>query len=355
MSKVPFFSICIPNYNYEQYVGLTIESVLKQTYEYFEVIVVDNKSTDNSWQVIKSYAERDSRIRIFQNNYNIGFAPNLQRATQEAKGTHIILLSSDDLMYPEALSTYAKVLQEQGEKIDETVIHASCDQIDSQGNYLRTVLRIDELLSVKFYDKGQDSVPTFEVSQQSSLDAVSFGLKTNQGIGAFLSTCYAKKLWDRVEGYDTQYFIFPDKAFLIKILLLEVNYLYVNQPFFGYRIHNNNQNAKNAGQAALKHQVDGYMRTINFPENDLKKLGFDRADLQSFYIRNHCERHAFIAFYQDYRLKAFKIICFAYASYPKIAVKSSKLWILTFLLLLGPIGSFLFRKIYDGWKKRDID
>ena len=99
----PSFSICIPNYNYGDYIGETIQSVLNQSYQNFEIIVADNASTDNSVDVVKSF--KDDRIRLIQNEINIGFSPNLQKATMYANGDFINLLSSDDLMKPNALET----------------------------------------------------------------------------------------------------------------------------------------------------------------------------------------------------------------------------------------------------------
>ena len=61
----PNFSICIPNYNYGKYIGDTLKSVLSQTYQNFEVIVVDNASTDDSLEVVKSF--KDDRIKLFIN------------------------------------------------------------------------------------------------------------------------------------------------------------------------------------------------------------------------------------------------------------------------------------------------
>ena len=59
------FSICIPNYNYAQYVGETIQSVLDQSYENFEIIIADNASEDDSLNVIKSF--NDPRIKLIEN------------------------------------------------------------------------------------------------------------------------------------------------------------------------------------------------------------------------------------------------------------------------------------------------
>ena len=78
------FSICIPNYNYANYIGKTIQSVLSQSYSNFEIIVADNASNDDSVKVVKSF--NDNRVIISENNYNIAFSPNLDKATKDVDG-----------------------------------------------------------------------------------------------------------------------------------------------------------------------------------------------------------------------------------------------------------------------------
>src|SRR5262245_28546178 len=101
--KKPYFSVCIPNYNYEKFIGETIQSVLDQSFQDFEILVADNASTDDSVRVIQSF--RSPQLRLLENRYNIGFSPNLDRATHDARGQHLLLLSSDDLMRRDALKT----------------------------------------------------------------------------------------------------------------------------------------------------------------------------------------------------------------------------------------------------------
>lgn len=94
----PLVSILIPVYNRENIVAETIESAMAQTYKNIEIIIVDNCSTDNTWQVLKDYAEKDSRIRIFKNAENIGPVKNWKRCIDEAKGEYAKILFSDDLI-----------------------------------------------------------------------------------------------------------------------------------------------------------------------------------------------------------------------------------------------------------------
>ena len=107
----PKFSICIPNFNYEHYIDITLSSVHHQLYDNFEVFVSDNASTDKSIEVIKKHAIADSRVSYRANPSNIGFAGNLDEAGRMAQGDWMIMLSSDDVMNNNALAEYNKFIQ----------------------------------------------------------------------------------------------------------------------------------------------------------------------------------------------------------------------------------------------------
>jgi glycosyltransferase involved in cell wall biosynthesis len=96
-------SIITPSYNSEKFIGKTIESVLAQTYQNWEMIIVDDKSTDNSLDIIKNYTEKDQRIRLIKLNNNAGVANARNKAILECKGDYIAFLDSDDLWLPEKL------------------------------------------------------------------------------------------------------------------------------------------------------------------------------------------------------------------------------------------------------------
>jgi len=91
-------SIIIPVYNRVNIISETIESALGQRYENFEVVIVDNASTDGTWEVIQQYALNDSRVRVFRNDHNIGAVRNWKRALDEALGYYGKILWSDDLI-----------------------------------------------------------------------------------------------------------------------------------------------------------------------------------------------------------------------------------------------------------------
>ena len=94
-------SIVTASYNYEQYIKETIQSVLNQTYQDWEMIIVDDCSSDNSINVIKSF--NDERIKLFVNEKNLGLKGTVKRGIEEAKCDWIVFLESDDKITPDYL------------------------------------------------------------------------------------------------------------------------------------------------------------------------------------------------------------------------------------------------------------
>lgn len=99
----PTFSISMTLYNNEKYITEAIESVLNQTYKNFELIIVDDRSTDNSWNLVWKYCEKDDRIIIFKNKEHTGVAGAHKLAFHLAKGKYIVIVDSDDVIVSTAL------------------------------------------------------------------------------------------------------------------------------------------------------------------------------------------------------------------------------------------------------------
>lgn len=94
-------SIIMPSYNTSDYIGEAINSVLNQTYKNWELIIIDDNSTDNTANIVQSFD--DSRINYLVNNENKGAAYSRNRALRKAKGNWIAFLDSDDIWYPNKL------------------------------------------------------------------------------------------------------------------------------------------------------------------------------------------------------------------------------------------------------------
>ena len=103
-------SVILTSYNYEQYIKEVIESVLNQTFKDFELIIVDDCSTDNSAEIIKQF--NDSRIKFIQNDKNYGLKYSVQKALNIAHGEWIAFLESDDLWVSNTLETRIKYIEQ---------------------------------------------------------------------------------------------------------------------------------------------------------------------------------------------------------------------------------------------------
>lgn len=99
----PIVSVLMTSYNREKYIAEAIESLLASTFKAFELIIVDDCSKDNTVQIAKSYAEKDSRIRLYVNESNLGQFGNRNKAASYATGDYVKYLDSDDYIFPESL------------------------------------------------------------------------------------------------------------------------------------------------------------------------------------------------------------------------------------------------------------
>lgn len=128
-------SVVCPSYNAEKYIGLTIQSILDQSEQDFEIIVVDDCSSDKTVEIVKSF--NDKRIRLFVNNENKGAAYSRNFALRHAIGEYIAFLDADDLWTPEKLEHQLKFMEENKYAFSYT----KYEEIDDDGN------RVGKLIS----------------------------------------------------------------------------------------------------------------------------------------------------------------------------------------------------------------
>lgn len=98
-------------YNREKYIAYAIESVLKSSFNNFELIVVDDCSTDRTFEISKSYEIKDSRVRVYQNHKNLGDYMNRNKAADYAVGKYIKYMDSDDVMYSHCLEVMVSAME----------------------------------------------------------------------------------------------------------------------------------------------------------------------------------------------------------------------------------------------------
>ena len=110
----PLFSVIVASYNYANLIGETLDSLLAQTYQDYEIIIVDDGSSDNSLSVIDKYMKQSDKIKLYThpNHQNKGLIETIKLGIQMSSGEYIAFCESDDLWMPKHLEEQAKVIQE---------------------------------------------------------------------------------------------------------------------------------------------------------------------------------------------------------------------------------------------------
>lgn len=208
--KHPLFSILIANYNNGRYLQEAIDSVLAQTYTNWEVVLVDDKSTDNSFEIYEKYKD-DSRFRIYYNEENKGCGYTKRRCAELANGELCGFLDPDDKLAPEALEVVvAEHIERQGCVLVYTTTYQWDDILDKM-SVLEVVGKIDE---------DED----YLISQKKSV---------------FHFASLKKSLYNKTEGIDPKLRTGVDFDMFLK--LEEVGDLYyIDSPMYYYRQTNPN-------------------------------------------------------------------------------------------------------------------
>jgi len=344
------FSICIPNYNYGQYIGETIESAISQDYDNIEVVISDNQSTDNSWQVIQEYAQKDPRVKVFQNAANLGFAGNLDAVSAKATGDYHLLVSSDDLINPGALAFYARFIETVGQ--EKMAFSASTTKVDSTGNFLELGRPNSKLWKASDQDEAlsnQFGCPVYKVASGEMLRRC---LLTFYGPFMFVSACYRAGDYLAAGGYGGSRMMNPDKWFHWR-LLGQTDYVYfIDKQLFSYRWHDNNQTAQQKNSGALKFFVDEYRSSFETNQSMLMKAGLSPEEVKESFIFNTVQKYTFGLIKQGQPTMARRVFWLGWAAYPSIMMKSKYSWGIIPLLLLGKIGGYLIRPFKRNYSER---
>lgn len=129
----PLISIIMPVYNAERYLKESLDSILSQTYRNWELIAIEDASTDASLSVLDSYAKKDPRIVIYKNIKNVGVGVSLDKGISLASGDFIARMDADDIAYPERLEKQLKFLQTHPNVVG---VGGQVKLIDQRGAYI---------------------------------------------------------------------------------------------------------------------------------------------------------------------------------------------------------------------------
>jgi len=112
LNSTPLVSVLMTAYNREKFLGEAMASVLASTFNDFELIVVDDCSTDGTVNIAQDFAARDSRVRVYLNEKNLGDYPNRNRTASLARGRYLKYVDSDDLIYPHGLQILVETMEQ---------------------------------------------------------------------------------------------------------------------------------------------------------------------------------------------------------------------------------------------------
>lgn len=107
----PLVSVLMTSYNREKFVAEAVNSVLQSTYKEIELIICDDGSTDKTVEIIRSIAAKDRRVRLHQNEKNLGDYPNRNMVASLATGKYLKYVDSDDMIYPWAIECMANMME----------------------------------------------------------------------------------------------------------------------------------------------------------------------------------------------------------------------------------------------------
>ncbi len=338
------FSICIPNYNYERYLGKTLASVLEQSHTDLEVVIADNASEDRSVEIVR--AGGDPRVRLRVNRCNVGFGGNLDRAAGMAVGEVMILLSSDDLIRAGALATYSQLFTRLGDQAATTVVSSTMDIIDADDNTTGKLGPDRELWRPEDLDPTLSQVLDAPVYCLPADELLRRSLRRMRNPFNFAATAYPRALYQAVEGYGGGRLINPDKWFHWRLLGAAKRAYFIDQPLFAYRWHAANQSAQQAVTGALKHLADEYASTLELDGALLDRLGLERQELEGAFIEHDIGRHGLATLARGQSARARRILRFGQATYPWHLRRNRKASALGWLLALGPVGSWIAARAY---------
>jgi len=192
-------SVCIPVYNGAEYLREAIDSVLNQDFTDFDLIMIDNQSTDNTVDIIKSY--KDPRVKFYQNETNLGMLGNWNRALTLAQGEYIKLLPADDILFPGSLTHQVNILDQDTDH-SIALVTGRRNVIDAKGKLLFT--------------RGFSS-QSMEVNGIKAINKVI--RMGNNPIGEPGSVMFRKSILSKAGNFDPDIFYVMDLNMWLKMLL----------------------------------------------------------------------------------------------------------------------------------------
>jgi glycosyltransferase involved in cell wall biosynthesis len=323
-TALPRVSVCVALYNHAAFVDEAIDSILAQTFQDFEIVIVDDGSTDGSLARVKERAAREPRIRVFThpNGEHRGISAACNRAILESRGEFVTFIASDDTLYPDSLELQLAAL-------------AADPGID-------LVYGLVELMTEDGLPMGKTRGYRLD-PQLSQLEAIIAGCAMPS------TTIMARReCFDRV-GLLDESLVYGDWEICIR-LLSQYRTGFIDRPLARYRVHATNTSI---GPGVSPEKVRGDALDVLFTlRHKVDQLGSDRErilrvveasirNVERRFARMCVDRFVASAGDGDFDLSSLKA---AWSSSPRDVYRSRRTPLILFGLLRGSLGNVLLRK-----------
>ena len=223
---MPSVSIILPMYNVERYINICLKSILAQSFQDFEIIIVDDASTDNSFQICQKNFGDNPKIKILQHEKNQGLGPARNTGIKNARGKYVCLVDSDDAILPNAL----EILYNAAENSGAEIVHFS--------RYYETTQDDDQPFEVKKFTLEKDPHQTegfITTDRIFRWQNCWQHFKDADGIRpmAWLNF-YRRDIFQKYNLY-FEPMISEDEVFFFEILAYVEKFFVINQPLYIYR------------------------------------------------------------------------------------------------------------------------
>lgn len=196
-------SIVLPVYNGERFLSESIDSIIAQTYQNWELIIIDDCSSDNSPEIAKNYAKKDTRIMYYRNEQNLKLPRSLNRGFSLSKGEYLTWTSDDNMYLPDALYKMVNAMKAQQAEF----VFAPCHVINEKGEI---------------------------VEEWSAPDDYQISIMKGDFVGAcFL---YTRNVYDTIGEYDVNKFLVEDYDYWLRIFC-RFKVFYIEDYLYMYRWH----------------------------------------------------------------------------------------------------------------------
>ena len=281
---MPKISVLMSCYNHDKFVGEAIESVLNQSFKDFELLIIDDNSTDKTFDIVNSF--KDPRIKAFRNEKNFGMVFNTNSLIKKSNGEYIAIINSDDSWLPEKL-------QKQLDFLENNENYGACF----------TLANIVNESGESIKNNIQESLKYLELNRLGFLNYFFF---YNNPL-CYPSVLIRKKVFDKTGFFNPAYIILLDIEMWIRICLAGFEIKILNENLTNFRILKNSGNLSGKNHKTiirnsleLKEIYKSYQYIKNYNEfikifPEYEKIALTNKNLEGFYyLIDFCYKKYFI-------------------------------------------------------------